>query len=455
MTTKDTWPTPAILAWLQQILLERFGHVFSLKAIGGRIVRVGCGNDSTCIDIARDATTFSRADSNLAFTTWDAVGEGWHSVHGTLLPAPGAANLHTPLIEPTDAGFQIHYDIFGLTYWMLSRQEEVGRTDLDTHGRFPATSSHAFKHGYLERPVVDEWLHILRQVIQKTWPGIELKQHQFSMKVSHDVDEPSRYTFRSAAGIVRTMAGDMLKRRDIKSALLAPWVRLQSKTALHPADPANTFDWIMDMSERQGLKSAFYFICGRSVPSFDADYEPEHPAIRELMRRIHARGHEIGLHPSYGSYQTPAIIRAEADRLRRVAHEEGIEQSKWGGRMHYLRWEHPTTLQAWEQASMNYDSTLGHADRVGFRCGTCFEYPAFDPLAGKALNIRIRPLIAMECTVMASRYMGLGLGQEALEKFIQLKVACMSVGGCFTLLWHNSQLETAAERQLYQDVIKQ
>lgn len=236
-------------------------------------------------------------------------------------------------------------------------------------------------------------------------------------------------------------------------ALLASWVRLNNKTALHPADPANTFDWIMDVSEQHGLKSAFYFICGRTDASKDADYELEHPAIRELMRRIHARGHEIGLHPSYNSYQSPPTVLNEATRLRRVAHEEGIAQAEWGGRMHFLRWEHPTTLQAWNQAGMTYDSTLSYADRPGFRCGTCFEYPAFDPVAGQALKLRIRPLIAMECTVMAPRYMGLGTGEAALNKFRELRRACQAVGGCFTLLWHNSQFDSKAKRTLYEAVL--
>lgn len=287
----------------------------------------------------------------------------------------------------------------------------------------------------------------------RTWCGIPLKRPAFSMKVSHDVDGPGRYAFRSWGGIARAMAGGAVKRRDVKSAVLPLWVRLNSQTALHPADPANTFDWIMDVSERHGLTSAFYFICGRTDASKDADYEPEHPAIRELMRRIHRRGHEIGLHPSYATYQRPAAIVGEAQRLRAVAAAEGIHQDQWGGRMHYLRWEHPTTLRAWDAAGMDYDSTLSYADRPGFRCGTCFEYPAFDPVAGTLLKLRIRPLIAMECTVMAPRYMGLGTGEAAAAKFEQLKDACRAVGGCFTLLWHNSQFDTTPERALYQHVI--
>lgn len=81
------------------------------------------------------------------------------------------------------------------------------------------------------------------------------------------------------------------------------------------------------------------------------------------------------------------------------------------------------------------------------------EYPAFNPATQQTLPLRVRPLIAMECTVMAPRYMALGVGHAALTKFVQLKNACRAVGGCFTLLWHNSQFEAAAERGLYQEVL--
>lgn len=102
---------------------------------------------------------------------------------------------------------------------------------------------------------------------------------------------------------------------------------------------------------------------------------------------------------------------------------------------------------------MAYDSTLTYADHPGFRCGTCHEYPAFDPVAGTALQLRIRPLIAMECTVLAPRYMNLGSGDIALKKFIQLKQSCRAVNGNFTLLWHNTLLERHQERTLYEHVL--
>ena len=88
------------------------------------------------------------------------------------------------------------------------------------------------------------------------------------------------------------------------------------------------------------------------------------------MRRVHDRGHQIGLHPSYDTCNHPNLIFNEAERLRQICSEESIEQTQWGGRMHYLRWVWPITAYGWEKAAFDYDSTLCYADRPGFRCGT-------------------------------------------------------------------------------------
>ena len=444
--------TNSALDWLLLILEERFGHTFLLEQSPLGLKLSLTNMSQGYILFPRLEASFHLSSSDFPCSQWDAKKAGWVSVLELPLPAPCVSELPETLIEQKEGHFVINYDILGLTYWMLNRIEEIGRTDLDNHDRFPAIASHAYKHGYLDRPVVDEWLHILGQVIQRIWPMLELKQHYFSMKVSHDVDAPSRYGFSSAKSLARSVAGDIIKRRDFKGALAAPLIRLNSSKRLHPADKFNTFDWIMDQSEKNNLVSAFYFICGRTDPSKDADYEPEHPAIRDLMNRIHMRGHEIGLHPSYNSFQNPRVIQNEANRLRTIMQGENIRQDI-GGRMHYLRWEHPKTLQAWNDAGMTYDTTLGYAALPGFRCGTCFEYPAFNPITQEQLKVRIRPLIVMECTVIADRYLGLGYTDEAKEKILLLKYRCQAVKGTFTLLWHNSELYSSTQKNFYSALV--
>lgn len=440
------------LRWLEVILSERFGSEWHLSRSEESLRLQLAGAEGAIVFDMLEAS-FVKANSNQSCAWWDATNEGWHSVLGGFLPAPSVSELPSPLIETHAGEYIIHFDILGLTYWMLARVEEIGRTDLDNHDRFPATSSHAYKHGYLDRPVVDEWLHLLGQVIQRQWPAIELKQHEFQMRLSHDVDQPSLYAFKSWYNITRMMFGHLVKRRDLKSFIIAPYVKFATRTKLNDLDPYNTFNWLLDVSERNNLYSAFYFMCGRTDFSYDADYEPEHSAIRSLMRNIYERGHEIGIHPSYNTFQNPDALKYEADRLKRVCAEEGIIQDQWGGRMHYLRWNQPITMRAWANAGMSYDATLGYADRPGFRCGTCYEYIAFDAMAQHTLNLRIRPLIVMECSVFEEVYAGLGMTEASARYISNLKARCVAVKGNFTLLWHNSYFGSRYLMNLYSNIV--
>jgi uncharacterized protein DUF7033 len=446
-------PAPGAVAWLGRVLEERFGHRFELQTFRPGAISLRVPGHSGSIVFDRTYTRFDAPSPSLPCSSWDAHAEGWRAPLDRPLPAPGAATLPARVIEQTPEAYTLRYDVLGLVRWMLGRFEELGSHDLDAHGRFPATASHAHRHGYLERPIVDEWLDVLGQVVQRAWPGLPLARHAFVQRVSHDVDCPSRYGFCSPLQLVRAIGGDILRRKDFGSLYRSPRLWLGTGDSLNPKDPYNTFDWILDASESHGLKSAFYFICGRTDARRDAQYEPDHPAIVELMRKIHARGHEIGLHPSYGTYQSPDAIAAEAARLKRICAEAGIVQAEWGGRMHFLRWQTPITLQGWVRAGMTYDSSLAYADRPGFRAGTCFEYPALDPLRDEGLALRVRPLIAMEATIIGPRYMALGTGEAALDKFLELKRACRAVAGCFTLLWHNSRFTTPGDRELYRTIL--
>lgn len=445
--------TPQSLSWLSLILNERFGLDFNISLEESSLIMFLKKDDAKKILFPTLTDSFFINNSDAPCIIWNPQDEGFISPLNAPLPAPCVETLPSPLIELKENLATINYDILGLAYWMLNRIEEIGRTDLDNHKRFPAINSHAFKHNYLERPIVDEWLNILGQVIQKIWPEAELKKHKFSMKVSHDVDQPSLYSFKPWKTIIRMMAGHLLKRHDIKAFFQAPYIKITTNKKLHKKDPYNTFDQIMDISEKYNLTSAFYFICGRTSNN-DTDYEIEAPIMQELLQRIHSRDHEIGLHPSYGTFQTPELIKNEAERLRAACKMAGTEQKSYGGRMHYLRWEQPTTLQAWEDAGLTYDSTLCYADIPGFRCGTCFEYPAFNHLTQKMLNLRIRPLIAMECTIIDERYLNLGYSQQAENMFIDLKSKCKKVGGCFTILWHNSHFTSEKDFNLYEKVLK-
>jgi Family of unknown function (DUF7033) len=358
-----------------------------------------------------------------------------------------------PVTQVVKRSIRLPLDILGSAFFMLTRYEELACPVRDAHDRFPSWASVAAHGEFLERPIIDEYVEILWAALHFVWPSLTRKARCFGMVLSHDVDSPARYSFSSPVKLLKRMGGDLIKRGDLRNFVLAPIVRLHSNRVIPAIDPYNTFNWIMELSERHGLRSAFYFICGRTDANRDSDYEIEHLALRDLLKCIHARGHEIGLHPSYNTYQMPDAIKIEAKRLRDVCSDEAIQQEVWGGRMHYLRYSHPETLRGWELAGMDYDSTLGYADHIGFRCGTCHEYRAFDLFDRRKMNINIRPLVVMECSVMADRYMGLGVSEKAFTRIIRIKEACRVVKGNFTLLWHNLELNSSKKRLLYEQVL--
>ncbi len=355
-------------------------------------------------------------------------------------------------IDVQDPKIKLGLDIFGSAFFMLTRYEEVVKSVKDEHERFPARTSLAYREGFLMRPIINEYVEILWWSMQKLWPGLERKKRSYRVCLSHDVDWPLSVAGNNPLRVLKTAAGDALKRKDVHLSLCRLMSLAKVCTGNVDADINNTFDFIMDMSERKGLRSAFYFIADHTAGGIDGIYRLEDPWIRELMKKIYGRGHEIGLHASYNSFRSTDQVKKEFERLISVAEKEEICQDVWGGRQHYLRWEAPTTWLAWEEAGLDYDSTLTFADHVGFRCGVCYEYPVFNLLKGAALRLREKPLIIMEGTMFGKQYMGLSY-EQAFSLLQELAETCKMFDGDFTLLWHNSSLVSKKETEFYRDVV--
>ncbi|WP_059042202.1 polysaccharide deacetylase family protein [Paenibacillus rubinfantis] len=355
--------------------------------------------------------------------------------------------------EEGEEGYYLGIDVFGSSLFMLTRYEEVACREKDRHGRFPARRSLAWRESFLHRPIINEYVELLWELLHKLWPGLSRRKREAAVVLSHDVDYPFYVYGRSRLRMIRDMSMDLVRRRDFESARQKAGVLLRSRRALD-RDPYNTFGWLMELSEQAGLRSAFYFITEehRAKSGLDGNYSIDDPAIQRLLREIHARGHEIGLHPGYHTFLNPARIRRQFEKLRQIAETNGIRQDVWGGRQHYLRWQAPDTWQFWEDAGLDYDSTLSYADRAGFRCGVCYEFPVFNLTTRRELALRERPLIVMDQTILHPEYMGLG-PEEAYETIRQLYLECRRYNGVFTLLWHNSQLVKSSDRSVYRKLV--
>ena len=446
---------PEILRWLSDLVRERLSAALTLRFADAAGWELAAPGASGRLEIAADASAYRKLAVALppCAAHWDPRPEGWTAPLGLDLLAPGLAELPRPLVVPQRDGLRLSFDCLWLALWALSRGEEAALPERDVHGRFPASASHAMRLGYLDRPLVDEWFGLLRQLAQRTWPGLPLRPPGFRVAVSHDVDEPrfiGGFSFRT---MLRRAGGDLFHRGRYRRGGEAPFRWLLCRAGMRAADPYDTFHWIMRAEERRSLRSTFHFLCGNTDARFDRGYHLSEPYLRARLTAIHSRGHVVGLHPSYGSYCDESAIHREVTELRRHCADLRIPLPAIAGRMHFLRWATPETPRALASAGVSSDCTLAYAEQVGFRCGTCVEYAAFDPVGLRPIDLRISPLIAMDGSVLPGRpYMNLPW-PAAESVLVKLKNRCRSVGGCFTLCWHNSELDTAAKRRLFLTVL--
>lgn len=346
-------------------------------------------------------------------------------------------------------------DITGSAFFLLSRYEEaVAGAPADRHGRFPGGASAMHRAGLALRPLVDEWVELLWWALQRVAPGLQRRARTPSVWVSCDVDAPYSPGAKSLALALRQTASDLVNHCSPKQAWRTLLNAAASRVGVTRFDPFETFDWMLDLNERAGHRVTFFFLSVKKPARIDGCYELDEPRIAALIARLVQRGHEVGLHGSYGSVESPQRLACELDGLRRAVARAGGAQGAVGARQHYLRWRMADTARTLDALGLAYDSTLGFPDIAGFRCGTCHAYPLFDLVARRALALLERPLVLMEATVVSPTYLGLGLGEEARTLMMGLRASCKRFGGEFSLLWHNSNFGQPGARELYEALIQ-
>lgn len=371
----------------------------------------------------------------------------------------GDINCSLPVVYGTSEGefvdrvsekeFSLRVDIFGTAFVLLSRYEEYFSRETDRHGRFRLVDSIAYNHGFYDRPLVDNYIERFARVVEYIWPEIKCRKTKYSVRISHDVDFP----FIAHDWPIIALAKDITRNLLRGESRHRSWERIACKIWRHwSLDPAYNFDYLMRTSEAFGLCSNFYFLSGRRRHSLDSYYHFTDSVITQLIAEIVSRGHIVGFHGSYKAYESKDRIAEEFSELREILNQFGDQSGSIGGRQHYLRWRVGKTWEAWDAAGLKYDSSLGFAEHAGFRCSTCHEYPTYNLLERKPMYLFERPLVAMDVTLQAKCYMGLS-EHQILACVRGLRSRIEEVGGCFELLWHNTEVCFPEQKMLYENVL--
>lgn len=348
--------------------------------------------------------------------------------------------------------FECQIDIFGSCFFLLTRYEEAVSDIKDEHERFPASASLASRENFIERPLVNEYVELLWSLLKKNCPTLRRKKHKYNFYISCDVDKPFDDALWKWKYLLRRSFGDIVRRKSASLFLnrVSDYYKAQKYGLVR--DPYFTFDWMMNVCEENNIQNSFYFITDHSS-KLDGTYLISEERIRKLMRSIYDRGHILGLHGSYNSYNDLTQLKKEFFILKQTCDNLKIKQSKWGGRQHVLRFDVKNTLDHWDAIGMDYDSTLGFADRVGFRTGCCHRHSTYSLFRRIPMALVERPLMAMEVTLAAPRYMNMGYDKKMKEKIMSLSKTVKHYGGEFSLLWHNSNFTEVNSKQIFCDLV--
>jgi peptidoglycan/xylan/chitin deacetylase (PgdA/CDA1 family) len=358
------------------------------------------------------------------------------------------------LIRRDGANFVLRLDLLGSLVFMLTRYEEyVDPRARDEHGRFPARASALGSSGWLEWPILDMYVHVFVALARLVWPRVQLAPVQGrGVTVGHDVDHPSSSIQWHGRQRLRKVAGDVLRRRDVGLALRRTSCFLPGAGAVSRFDPYNTYAFLMQASEAAGTRSTFFFLAKDSELPYGSPYGLGDGWAARLMAEIAARGHHIGLHGSYNSSTDSNRLREEWALLEGACRGLPPGVLRRTVRQHYLRQQPGDTWRAQVEAGLAEDESLGFADAIGYRAGTARSFPAYDLADHRELPLRIRPLHVMDGTLL--EYMVLD-HRDALTSVAVMSRRTRTFGGDFSILWHNSALETNRTKRLYLDLVRE
>lgn len=330
-------------------------------------------------------------------------------------------------IEITVNEIIIHVDVFAGAFFMLTRWEESFGVYEDQHGRFPADKALLVKEGQILRPVVDEYVSLLINLITTLGYPKPVPTSVFKVVPTCDVDIPYYWTSRPSW---RLLAGRFLKNKNLRD-LLADVRVMRDMKAGKRKDPYDTFNFLMQLAESHGLKFKFFMLSGGGS-SFEGYYSIKDERIRSLIKNFIERGHQVGIHPSYNSFHDPKQIAMESRLLEKVC---GCTVNI--SRQHYLRFAVPETWRHLYDAYIKEDFTLGYAAEPGFRCGTSKPFPVFDIHQHKEIPLMERPLLIMDVSLKLYKRFSV---EESIEYCLAIRDQVRKHNGDFVFLWHNSSL---------------
>ncbi|QQS50478.1 MAG: polysaccharide deacetylase family protein [Bacteroidota bacterium] len=327
----------------------------------------------------------------------------------------------------------LKFDIFSAVFYLCSRYEEYLPHEPDEHGRYRAEDSVAYRYGFLQEPVVELWVKHLAECLKVPFP---LENFQFQLTV--DVDQAWKYAHR---GFLIT-SGALL--RDF---FTGRWNEITNRIKVcagFSTDPWDSYSWFASLEQKLSKPIRYFFLMHGEKP-FDPKVCRKGKAFRKLVSGINDHN-KAGLHPSYVSHKNYRLLSKEYYNLSFLMHNKPRHS-----RQHFLKFKLPASYEHLIKLGILEEHSMGYASQPGFRAGISRPFYWYNLPAEKESHLLVVPFVAMDRTL--KDYLGLS-PDEAFESLLSLSGKIKSIGGQFTLLWHNDSASGEGEWEGWKEVLE-
>jgi len=260
------------------------------------------------------------------------------------------------------------FDVFAASFFIVSRYEEYLH-QMRTNEDFSANKSYQFKWKILERPIIDEWALILRNIIHTRYPHVKFNEKQFVQQPTINFNIPASIP----AGLLKKAKFfiNILSSKE-NNFLGAKFDRL---TGLE----VQMEDVLPEIAIHLAKKniSPVYFVAFPNIPD---DY-----ISTDNVSQVLKNGSVGLLRPCSGDQQKISNIKAGFSKLKKILPEQ---INLYSQQLELLKF--PICYLNLLNSSVISDYSMGYAETPGFRAGTCTPFSWYDLQLEKVTPLNVK-----------------------------------------------------------------
>jgi hypothetical protein len=285
--------------------------------------------------------------------------------NGKILAAFNMANKPAIIHDGQKESIYFLFDLQKLFCGLSRMEHEYAKAD--KHGRFLA--SYLSQESKWKYPILD----IISELIQDNL-DLSKRKAEYGIVLTHDVD--------------RIGTEPLLALKNVFS-------RKKLSLARFDASKDTLFRKICEIAEidvKNKIRSLWFFLSGRySFRRYGNRYSIDSSKARSFISVLKRHHLSFGLHTSYYAAFNSNAMLTEKNSLARLSGRPIVFN-----RNHYLRFDIGRSVPSYEDCKMRVDSTIGFADKNGFRSALARPFYLWNAKANRQSSVLELPLLFMD-----------------------------------------------------------